>query len=323
MQTLKKHKRDKCIIIKTNSIKSKYSIETYAKLITKNKPIKIKQLNHFSWSLTCANKIGWYYLYHFYFLNLTKKFFIHKYHLMKIFIFIGTTDQKFVNDSFRKCHKNLPYSFEYEFDSDIDDAYCIKMPKINSDVKFTIILMNCQKEFFMNILDFGGQPFTIVNNLIIRPQSHLVNTNFNFQNWETMIKNHIQKFLNKFYYRCFGPSVQNNYNFDKLKVIAAKDSLKRVFVYSARNSTSLHIMCHMKDIRFYEDLLNSCNKTKIIQSNAIDSKLCDSISNSLNSNEDCVENLIDELENMNRDKNNPLYFHEQCIFLSSSHLNDC
>lgn len=174
--------------------------------------------------------------------------------------------------------------------------------------------MNCQKEFFMNILDFGGQPFTIANYLIIRPQSHLLNTNFNFRIWETMVKTNIDKFLKNFFYRLFVPNIQNNYDFDKLKVIAAKDSLKRVFVYSSKNCVrNLHIMCHMKDIRFYEDLLNSCNKTKIIQSNAIDSKLCDSISNSLNSNEDCVENLIDELENMNRDKNNPLYFFNQLI----------
>jgi hypothetical protein len=47
------------MIIRTVAGKMKSNIECYAKLITHNSPINIKQLNELTWSLTFAAKIGW------------------------------------------------------------------------------------------------------------------------------------------------------------------------------------------------------------------------------------------------------------------------
>lgn len=49
------------MIIKTDSGKTEYNIKNYAKLITKDLPIKIKKLNDSSWILTFSNKIGWFF----------------------------------------------------------------------------------------------------------------------------------------------------------------------------------------------------------------------------------------------------------------------
>ncbi len=203
-------------------------------------------------------------------------------------------DIELVNEIFKRSIKSLPHKFEYYLDSDFNyqSSYCIKIPIQNSNVKLTIVLMNWQKEFYKNILNIGGQPFTDSNNLIIRPQNSIVNERL--VEWEVKLRKSINDFLSSFCHKFFDMYRQHYYDFDKLKKIGLRDSEKRIFLYMSRNKTIIHIMCLRKNSKFMNDIIKSCKKTKSKQSNAI-------------------EKLIDELKDINRDKNNPLYFLNQLI----------
>jgi hypothetical protein len=219
--------------------------------------------------------------------------------------YFHTKDIKLVNETFKKQIKSLPLKFEYDFESSDINSGNLKIPTKNSNVKLEIVLINWQKEFYVSILDSGGQPFIDENsnNLVIRPQKHLLNAAFSFTKWQIMMKKSIDNFLTRFYHRCFDKYKTNHYDFDKLKEVSIRDSKKRICLHSSKTSKSIHVMCRINDAKFLNNLIN---RFRIKSSNMIPDKIT-------NSTNDSLENLIDELEDMNRDKNNPLFFLNQLI----------
>jgi hypothetical protein len=214
----------------------------------------------------------------------------------------------------------LPPNIEYEIvDSSEKSPKHFKMP-ISDNIKLKIIQMNWQNKFFVHLIESGGQPKTNeVNDLIIKPIDYLLNEKFSYSEWETKIKKSIEKFFQKFILKRFEYNDNSKYNTDELTVMAKKISKNIIFIYFDKEC--FYLMCHLKESKTFKNLLNKCLrnvcKSKKIEDNSNSSSSSqhhkNDVSKEKSNNSDYVESLIKELEEMNRDKENPLYYLNQLI----------
>ena len=185
---------------------------------------------------------------------------------------------------------------------------------INDNIKLKIIQLNWQTKFYIHIIDSAGQPKTNdLNELIITPLEYIIDENFSYTEWEKKVKMSIEKFLEKFIIERFDYDDNSKYYMDDLTIAAKKFSKKTIFIYFDRSC--FYLMCHHNDLKILEDLLNRClisNESK--NESSKNSTNTNNNESKPKSNEtDIVESLIEELEDMNRDKENPLYFFNQLI----------